>query len=264
MAAENNVAARGADCCPLLCDRARSIQRRPSANWLCQYQNGPSAATKRKPSSVRSIARRVTRATMTTRRGGCPGHPEAIEPRRLVLSSRPPAPASQGQESGRAPDGRDPLRRYCELLDGELADGLQHPKARSPWTTSVWRTRLLSTSAVNAVKKSNSSPGCIRVSAAARSSRRRIPQSTKQHLFAGREQVVAPGNGIAQRLLPRGQIAGTTGQHGKRRSSRSSSAGGGSTLMRAAASSIASGNPSRRAQMPATAAALSPSAQSPA
>ena len=99
---------------------------------------------------------------------------------------------------------------------------------------------------------------CLHQDSARRgSSRRRTPQSTKQHLFAGREQVVAPGNGIAQRLLPRGQIAGTTGEQRQAPLEPLQQRRWRQHLDARAASSIASGNPSRRAQMPATAAALS-------
>ena len=76
--------------------------------------------------------------------------------------------------------------------------------------------RLLSTRAVNAAKKSNRSPGLHqRLGRGEGPTAGEHPQSTKQHPFAGSEQVVAPGNGTAQRLLPRGKIPGTTGQQGQ-------------------------------------------------
>ena len=93
MAAENIAAARRADCCPSLCDKARSIQRRPSANWLCQYQNGHSVTTNRKPSSVladraacdpsdqdnaaRRLSRSVRRRSIFTG-WSCPSRPPAL------------------------------------------------------------------------------------------------------------------------------------------------------------------------------------------
>ena len=61
--------------------------------------------------------------------------------------------------------------------------------------------------------------------------------------------------GRAQRLLARGQVA-RTGEQSSRCPSRASSACGGSSFDRAAASSIASGRPSRRTQISATAGAF--------
>ena len=72
------------------------------------------------------------------------------------------------------------------------------------------------------------------------------------------EQVVAPGDRAAQRLLARGQVARAAGQQRQpvARAARASPAGG-SSRTRAAASSIASGRPSRRTQISATAGAFS-------
>ena len=74
------------------------------------------------------------------------------------------------------------------------------------------------------------------------------------------EQVVAPGDGVAHRLLAVRQIARPAASRSSRRSkrsSRASSACGGSRRARAAASSIASGKPSSRSQISITGAALS-------
>ena len=54
---------------------------------------------------------------------------------------------------------------------------------------------------------------CISVSAAAKvQPPANTPNRRNSTCSLGSEQVVAPGNGIAQRLLPRGKIPGTTGQ----------------------------------------------------
>ena len=93
-------------------------------------------------------------------------------------------------------------------------------------------------------------------------------QPAEQSLFGRGEQVVAPGDRVAHRLQPRRQVAGAAGQErqegrfGHRRepgtapTSRASNSAGGRWPIRAAASSIASGKPSRRRQIPATAFAL--------
>ena len=82
-------------------------------------------------------------------------------------------------------------------------------------------------------------------------------QAPEQAPVSRIEQVVAPGDGVADGLLPRGQVARAAAQQragrslicGQQRLRRED-------LHRAAASSMASGNPSRCRQSAATVAAL--------
>ena len=73
------------------------------------------------------------------------------------------------------------------------------------------------------------------------------------------EQVVAPGDRVAQRLLARraGRARRRSAAPSRLAEPRAGSPAGGSSLTRAAASSIASGRPSSRAQISATAGAFS-------
>ena len=67
------------------------------------------------------------------------------------------------------------------------------------------------------------------------------------------EQLVAPVDRAPERALPSGQVLAPLASTGRRRSSRSRIASAPRTLIRAAASSIASGSPSSRLQISATA-----------
>ena len=81
-------------------------------------------------------------------------------------------------------------------------------------------------------------------------------QATEERLLRGREQVVRPGDGVAQRLLPTGsQRAGRDDVEGLVEP-RQQRARAEQPRIRAAASSIASGSPSRRRQIATTSASV--------
>ena len=82
-------------------------------------------------------------------------------------------------------------------------------------------------------------------------------QPAEEDLLLRGEQVVAPGDGVAHRLLAGRQVAPAAGQQRQPLLQPGQQRPGGSTLTRAAASSIASGSPSSRRQIAATAAAFS-------
>ena len=74
-------------------------------------------------------------------------------------------------------------------------------------------------------------------------------ESLEQRLLVGVEQLVAPGDRVAQRPLSLRQIGSASFQQRQAAARRCASATGVSTRSRAAASSIASGNPSSWRQM---------------
>ena len=89
-----------------------------------------------------------------------------------------------------------------------------------------------------------------------RAAAREDRQSPKERLLVRGEQIVAPGNGVTHRLLACRRVRAPPVSSGNRCSSRFSRACGGSILTNAAANSMASGRPSRREQISATAGAL--------
>jgi hypothetical protein len=89
-----------------------------------------------------------------------------------------------------------------------------------------------------------------------RATTREDGQTAKQDLLVGLEQIVRPGNRVAQGLLA-GASRAPPVRKGSRCSNRASIACGGSSRTRAAANSMANGSPSSRQQISATAGALS-------
>ena len=82
-------------------------------------------------------------------------------------------------------------------------------------------------------------------------------ETAKERLLGVVEQVVAPPNRVTHRLLAQGQITRAAAEQRQSLFQACSSAAGGKTLIRAAASSIASGSPSTRLTMSATAGSVS-------
>ena len=106
-----------------------------------------------------------------------------------------------------------PVAAGVELLQGELADRLQHPEARLPLSTLGLANEALVDERGERGKNVEPVAGCISgLGRLQRPAAGEDRQPAKQRLLAGREQVVAPGDGVAQRLLARGQVAGAAGQ----------------------------------------------------
>ena len=122
-----------------------------------------------------------------------------------------------------------------QLLQAELADRLQHAEARlASRAGALCRTRLLSTS--EAMPSRTSMPR-IRPSPATASAASSVQpadedgQAPEERLLGGVEQVVAPGDRVAQGPLPRRASRRLPPvSSGKPRSRRASSASGGSSL----------------------------------
>ena len=211
--------------------------------------------------------RRVRRADRPVERGPdvVVGVLEPVEPGRWsspVSSGAARArrePTNQSRGGARAPS-RSPLR--LEPLVGELADRVEQPRsaARRRASRSI-RTRLWSASAMQAVddvpaelgRRAADGLGGVEVDAARR-------RRTAGRGAAGRRRRA----GRSSRRWRRAASAGArAGRASPRRaasswcSSRARIASGERSLTRAAASSIASGRPSRRAQIAATAGAFS-------
>ena len=170
-----------------------------------------------------------------------------------------------GLGEGRAPGGVSRQERRA------LAGGIAAARARTRGSSRASRTRLARRPPASADTGSCRPATPSDVEDAAPRSRRphrlgRLERAAAARTppAAGRaparssvEQVVAPGDRVAQRPLPLGQVARARRSAAARRcSSRASSAAGGSSRARAAASSIASGSPSSRRQISATAAAF--------
>ena len=92
---------------------------------------------------------------------------------------------------------------------------------------------------------------------------RESTQPAEEHLELGVEQVVAPGRRCRATTVAASGRSTSALVASRTESSRASSAAGESSLLRAAASSIASGRPSRRRQIVATASALRWSSSNP-
>ena len=154
-------------------------------------------------------------------------------------------------------DGRL-LAARRQPLQPELAHRLQHPEARLALDALLLAQQALVDQRGNAVEdierplRVDDRLGRLQRAAAGEDG-----QAAEEDLLLRGEQVVTPGDGVAHRLLPRRERRGRLRvSSGKRCSRRVSSACGESILTQAAASSIASGSPSRRWQISATAGAL--------
>ena len=154
------------------------------------------------------------------------------------------------------------LAARLEPLGGELADRVEQREARLAVGGLVDRTQALvgeRHQAVDDVGRRARRPARRRPR---RPRGRRLPAKTDSRSSSRRlpvvEQVVAPGDRAAQRLLAGGQVARPpAARTSSWCSSRARIASGDSSLIRAAASSIASGMPWSRALIAATAGAFS-------
>ena len=168
--------------------------------------------------------------------------------------------------------GRVFLAARRELFEPVLADRLQHQEARlAVRRPSSWRSRLLATTSDGAsdpregsgVRIAGRGPVCHPAPPATpRASSVQPPAKTasrRKRACSGRvQQVVAPGDGVAQRPLARRQVARAAGQQRQAaRPAAPAAPAARSSLIRAAASSMASGSPSSRRQISATAGAFS-------
>ena len=78
---------------------------------------------------------------------------------------------------------------------------------------SSWRSRLSSTSVAMTPKTSSGSlRPCHRLRRVDRAATGKDGQAAEDGLLLGREQIVAPGDGVAHRLLPGRSGAGSAGQ----------------------------------------------------
>ena len=146
-----------------------------------------------------------------------------------------------------------------QSLQGEFPHRLQHQVARfAAWTVLLPQQALLHQRrhAVQDVDR-QVVPAGDRLGRLQREATDKDGEPAKETLVLRGQQVVAPGDGVAHRLLPGGQVAPAAVSSGNRFSNRVSNADGGTTLTRAAASSIARGRPSKRRQMSRSTAALS-------
>ena len=83
-------------------------------------------------------------------------------------------------------------------------------------------------------------------------------EGLEEPLLVGRQEVVAPGDRVAQRALPVGEIAGAAREDIEPAIEPEQEGGGERTRVRAAANSIARGKPSSRRQISSTVVRLAP------
>jgi hypothetical protein len=157
--------------------------------------------------------------------------------------------------------GMDLVRRvvlgaFVQLLQRVLADRLQHGEAGFTIRSGLVPQQALLAQPLHpteGVERAVMVPnGLGRLQ---RATTREDGQTAKQDLLVGLEQIVRPGNRVAQGLLA-GASRAPPVRKGSRCSNRASIACGGSSRTRAAASSMASGSPSSRQQISATAGAF--------
>ena len=240
----------GAGLAQRLVDRTRPHPRSDLAS--SQYQ--PSAAPTRA-----QTGRRPARAPTRTRRGGSrsPGRAGQVlvalvpEERRVdsVCAGRPRG-SSGGGARGPTPGRRAPRTRSAAY--SRIVSSIAQPR-RSVARCRRRTSRLLATSR-SSVSMLGAGDRLRRLDRRAAGEHR---EAREARLLVLVEQVVAPVDRRAQRLLARGRVARrrARARRARRPGGRRSRAGD-SSPQRAAASSIASGSPSRRRQISATAAAL--------
>jgi len=152
------------------------------------------------------------------------------------------------------------LPARLDLLQRELADRLQHPESRLPLLLALAQQALVDQrpEPVQHVDAQAAPDGADRLGRLQGTAAHEHRQPTEQSLLRPIQQVVAPGDRVAQGLLPTGPVRRASRQQGEPApQARASIAGGESRRMCTAASSMASGRPSRREQISATAGALS-------
>ena len=192
----------------------------------------PRTAAARPPGAARLRVARSAPSPSAARRLSCSASSRPARP----LRPRSPGSAASGQiqeEAGVAGPHRPlPLAARRQLLQRELADRLQHPEAR----LAVRRLALPQQALVDQRREPvehverrvvparrrppRPPPACSR--------RRRRPGGGTAPARAGVEQVVAPGDRVAQRPLARRRVArARRSAAAARRSSRASSAAGG-------------------------------------
>ena len=142
----------------------------------------------------------------------------------VVPSQAGLAPLSEVQETRRvSPPEVGLLAGRCQLLQPELADRLQHREARLAIRTFSLAQKALggqrrhAVQHVEAERSVRIADGLGSLQGAAADEDR---QAAVERLLLGREQVVAPGDGVPQGLLAGGKIASAAGQEGKAASRR--------------------------------------------
>ena len=187
------------------CAIARSSHARPSLRWPWTYQKRQSAPANR---CAASPSRRIDAHARAARRLSCSASSRSSQTRLLgagQLAARPSPRARGSARRGHPGQLRLAAAGRLQLLGGELADRLQHREARR-----------------RPPRSPPAGPGCGRPAPPAprtgrarrpgrpppppppgRSRRRRPTSRAKSACSAGGEQVVAPGDRAAQRLLPR-------------------------------------------------------------
>ena len=177
--------------------------------------------------------------------------------RRSARSSAQATKCSAWRRRSAGPSPRD-----FELLARVLADRLEH---REPRLAAREPRRAGRGCCAISVSRSSSWPRRTRPRPPRAGSRRRTRPAARRAAAPPPEQPVAPVDRAAQRLLAGGPVARCRSSAAPRlSSSRASIACGVSTATRAAASSIASGSPSSRRQISATAGAFSAVTANPA
>ena len=157
---------------------------------------------------------------------------------------------------GMATSQRLELAGPGELFEAEFTNRLEHAQAQLTVGGAHRSQQVLGHQRIDQVEDlALVADGCRRLEAAAADEDR---QAAKQRLLVRLEQVVAPGDGVAQRLLAGRRVARAARQQLESTLERPEHrAWRRAVAMRAAASSMASGSPSRRRQISDTATAFS-------
>ena len=237
-----------------------SSQARPSRSRRGMNQKRHSAAASRSPASVSPWlppSRPIAAAKV-----GVLGLPAGRATQFMLRLAPPPRRLlGEAQEVGRvraaAPSSSSPRSRRRSSANSRTVSSIAKRGVVRAGRRPSRRTRLWSTSAPSRSSTSTGSPPGDRLRGLQREAADEDGQAPEERLLLRGEQVVAPGDRVAQGALAGRGVARPAGQQRQRAApGGASSAGGGSTRTRAAASSIASGRPSRRRQISATAAAF--------
>ena len=239
--------------------RASSSSAQPnSSNRIDIAANQTSATTSSAPlsrspaaSNVSSAVRRFDHSTSSTRHtSGSAG----LKNRRL--SRRAQLEVVGGVT---VPDRGVSVACLDQLVGGELAEGLEHPKSLMAFDLVAARSSTCRAAPSPAPVRHRHSTSASSPQIA--SARRKVEstgehaQPREQRRLGRAEQVVRPTHGVAQRLVPSSPRTprSSTSRPSRRRSAIST---GVISRIRAAASSIASGMPSRRRATSRTAASF--------
>src|SRR4051812_14743431 len=110
------------------------------------------------------------------------------------------------------------LRQFLQTLLGKLEDALQHGEADLPTGTLLLSQQTLLNERLYAVEKIDleaAGGATDRLRGFEAAAARKHPQSCEEHLLQRIEEVVAPGDGGAQSLLPCGEIPRAAGEDGQ-------------------------------------------------